>query len=266
MNLLNYRHPIRFYILSTLIPWFFWFFAAYLSHKSLETKTWEGVFGLLGLISPVLVAYFMMPSKEFFKRIFNFKGISFKYFIITCFLMLGSILSAQLISLLFGKSIQQFQLAEGTTFTYSLFPAWFLLFLAPLLEELAWHSYGTDCLRARFNLFTSSMIFAVIWFFWHFPLGFIKDYYHNNVAESGLLYSLNFLVSLFPFVLLMNWLYYKTDRNIGIAIIFHITAGVFNELFQTHPDSKVIQTVLLIILTTYLIVKDRDFFFDRKME
>ena len=95
------------------------------------------------------------------------------------------------------------------------------------------------------------------------PLSFIKDYYHSNVAETGLLYSLNFAFSLLPFVILMNWLYYKTNRNILVAVVFHITAGCFNELFCTHPDSKVIQTVLLSILSAVLVLKERRFFFQR---
>jgi membrane protease YdiL (CAAX protease family) len=83
-------------------------------------------------------------------------------------------------------------------------------------------------------------------------------------VESGHIYSVNFLVSLFPFVLIMNWLYYKTDRNILVAIIFHISAGYFNEIFATHPMSKVIQTVLLILLSIYLIINDKAFFFKNK--
>lgn len=75
--------------------------------------------------------------------------------------MLGSILLAQAISLLFGHSADQFSLAEGASFTEGIFPVWVMLFLAPLLEELAWHSYGTDCLRRRMNLLTSSLLFAV---------------------------------------------------------------------------------------------------------
>ena len=97
------------------------------------------------------------------------------------------------------------------------------------------------------------------------PLGFIKDYYHSNVAESGLLYSLNFIVSLIPFVIIMNWLYYKTNRSILVAIIFHITAGYFNEVFNTHPDSKVIQTVLLLIFTIVIVLRDRDFFLKKEI-
>ena len=59
----------------------------------------------------------------------------------------------------------------------------------------------------------------------------------------------------------MNWLYFKTGRNIIVAIVFHITAGFFNEVFLTHPMSKVIQTVLLLILSIVIVIKNRAFFF-----
>ena len=102
-------------------------------------------------------------------------------------------------------------------------------------------SYGTDSLRSRMNLFKTSMLFAAYWAVWHFHLAGIRGYYHANIAQEGWLYILNFIVSIFPFVILMNWLYYKTNRNILVTVIFHITAGYFNEIFSTHPNSKCIQ-------------------------
>jgi len=65
--------------------------------------------------------------------------------------------------------------------------------------------------------------------------------------------------------LIMNWLYYKTKRNILLPVIFHITAVYFNEIFATHPDSKIIQTLLLAILAGYLIIKDKKFFFSKDL-
>lgn len=269
MNIHRYRHPWIFYGLSTVIPWTLWFTAAYLSHRT-PVKPWHNVTGgiliILGLFSPAAIAFHMMRADPYLKddlfhRVFKVTSIGPLYLAVTLLLMPASILMAQAVSLLFGYSTSQFQLAQGTSFSYSLFPAWFMLILAPLVEELAWHSYGTDSLRSRFNLFTTSIIFGIFWALWHFPASFIKDYYHSNLNETGLLYSLNFYFSLIPFVLIMNWLYYKTNRNIMVAIVFHITAGVFNELFNTHPISKVIQTGLLILVTLYLLVKDRDFFF-----
>jgi membrane protease YdiL (CAAX protease family) len=161
----------------------------------------------------------------------------------------------------FGYSPDQFTITGSYTFTSGVFPVWFLLIMAPVIEELAWHSYGTDCLRARFSLFTTSIIFAFFWGIWHIPLGTINGYYQSQLAEAGWIHATNFLVSIFPFVIIMNWLYYKTNRNMLVPVVFHITAGYFNEIFATHPDSKVIQTGLLIIFAVVIMILEKDFFF-----
>ncbi|MEN1967200.1 CPBP family intramembrane glutamic endopeptidase [Lentibacillus sp. N15] len=265
----RYRHPILFYTLSLIIPWTLWFMAAYVSYLEPSNKLYmvtESLFGIIGLLSPMVIAFVLILSdpvlrKDLRKRFFGFSHIKPIYLLLTCFLMLTSILLAQTISLLFGYSTSQFSFSTHFSFTGGIFSAGFLLLIAPILEELAWHSYGTDCLRRRFRLFTLSMIFAVFWAFWHLPLSFIKDYYQNQVVESGVIYSINFIVSLIPFVILMNWLYFKTNRNILVPIIFHFTAGFFNEIFFTHPMSKVIQTILLLFLSLVIVYKERDLFF-----
>jgi membrane protease YdiL (CAAX protease family) len=177
-----------------------------------------------------------------------------------------SILMAQLVSLLFGYSMEQFQLADSFSFTSGIFPVWFMLIIAPLLEELAWHSYGTDSLRSRYSLFKTSMLFALFWGIWHLPLASINNYYHSNLVSDGWVYSLNFILSLFPFVLIMNWMYYKANRNIILPILFHISAGFFNEIFATHPMSKVIQTCLLMVFAFYIIINDKAFFFSKEIK
>ncbi len=267
----KYKSPFVFYFLSITIPWALWFLSAWFSHRTPFTPTFEWVTGICsfaGLLTPFILAlFFMIPvtelRKDFLGRFFNFNSIKREYILIACFLMLLSILAAQAISLFFGYSTNQFELRGTFTFTSALFPVWFLLIAAPMIEELAWHSYGTDSLISRFNLFNTSMIFAVYWAFWHVPLSFIKGYYHSNLIESGVLYSVNFVVSMIPFVIIMNWLYYKTNRNILLPVIFHITAGFFNEIFATHPMSKVIQTGLLLIVSVYLVIKDKEMFFKR---
>jgi len=271
MSIESYRRPYLFYGLSTAVPWAFWFTAAYLSHMTWPNPLQDvavSVLGIAGLLAPTVIAFWMiwpdpLLRADITRRLFSLKRVQPFYLFLAGFLMLASIVLAQAISLIFGYSTDQFALAGTSSFSAGIFPGWFLLLLAPLVEELAWHSYGTDCLRARMNLFSASLLFAVFWAFWHMPLSFIKDYYHSNVAESGLIYSLNFAFSLIPFVILMNWLYYKTGRNILVAIVFHITAGCFNEVFATHPDSKVIQTIILSLLSIYLLHRDREFFFQR---
>jgi membrane protease YdiL (CAAX protease family) len=270
----NYKKPGLFYLLSTILPWTFWFAAGYISHLTLNEERNMNIaimLALIGLVSPMIIAFWLLNRnsdlrKDFFSRFLNFKSIRPSYIFLTCFIMLASILAAMAISLMFGYSPKQFVITGHFTFTSGVLPVWFLLIIAPIFEELAWHSYGTDCLRNKFNLFYTSLIFGAYWAIWHIPLSTIKDYYQANLVESGWIYSLNFMVSIIPYVLIMNWLYYKTNRNIFLPIVFHITAVFFNEIFATHPDSKIIQTILLLILALYLIFKEKKFFFSKDFE
>lgn len=269
----KYNRPIFFFGLSLLIPWVLWFTVAYISHlpeQSSSLTIIQALLAILGLLAPTFVAaYLFLSDKELFndlkKRFISQKGFNPIYTFLAFTLIFISIVIAQLISLLFGHSIDQFYISGSPSFTSSLLSPWFILLFAPAVEELAWHSYGTDALRQRFNLFTTSIIFALYWAFWHLPLSFIDGYYHSNVVEEGLLYSLNYVFSLFVLIILMNWLYYKTNRNIFITIVFHCSANVSNEIFATHPDSKVIQTVLLLIFTIVVLIKEKEMFFRKEL-
>ncbi len=266
----GYKHTYLFYFLASIIPWSFWGLAATISHSTdyLYPAELSSLLAFAGLLAPALIAFVLIyRSKQLMsdmlQRMINLRSGKPVYWVLTLFLMPTSILLAQAISLLFDYPVSQFAISENYSFTSGVFPVWFLLIAAPVIEELAWHSYGTDCLCNRFSLMKASLLFAFFWGLWHIPLSFIDDYYHSNLVETGWIHGVNFLVSLFPFVIIMNWLYCKTGRSILSAVIFHVTAGYFNEIFATHPDSKVIQTGLLVMLATFIALKERQLFFER---
>lgn len=264
----DYRHASLFYFLATVIPWSFWMLAAAVSHSTDHPypKELASLFSFAGLLSPVLVAFFLVCRNrrlmnDILGRLVSLRSGKWIYWALTLLLMPASILLAQLLSLLLGYPVSQFAFSESYSFTSGLFPVWFLLLAAPVIEELAWHSYGTDCLCNRYSLFKASMLFALFWGIWHIPLSFINDYYHSNLVDIGWHHGVNFLLSLFPFVILMNWLYFKTGRSILSAIVFHLTAGYFNEIFATHPDSKIIQTALLTVVAILVLFREKQLFF-----
>ncbi len=266
----GYKHTYLFYFLATIIPWSFWGLAAYISRSSEYKYPGElaSLLAFTGLLAPTLIAFVLIYRNKLLmndtlQRMINLRSGKPVYWALALFLMPASILLAQLISLLFGYPASQFGFSENYSFSSGVFPVWFLLIAAPIIEELAWHSYGTDCLCNRFNLMKASLLFGFFWGIWHIPLSFINDYYHSNLVHDGWIHGVNFLLSLFPFVIIMNWLYFKTGRSILSAIIFHVTAGYFNEIFATHPDSKVIQTGLLIIVATFIVLKEKQLFFSR---
>jgi membrane protease YdiL (CAAX protease family) len=264
-----YRHVGIFYLGATVIPWALWLLAGWNSHRP-PAQAWApwilGVLGMAGLAAPMVLASVLIgrdPAlrRDVWGRLFRWPQGSGKYVVLAFVLMPLSILLAQALSLMMGHSAMQFRFADHPSFSAGILPAWVILLLAPILEELAWHSYGTDALLRRWPVFTASMVFAVYWVVWHIPLASIKGCYQSNVMLSGWIYSLNFALSLFPFVLLMNWLYLRSGRNVFVAAVFHTTAVVFNEIFQTHPDSKVIQTGLLTLLTCVVLWRERTLFF-----
>ncbi|QIM62381.1 CAAX protease [Pasteurellaceae bacterium Orientalotternb1] len=263
----HYR-PLFFFSFSLLVPWALWFAAAYLSHRS-DAQHYQQLqlgLSLLGLISPALLAGYLLlqnPSlnRKLFSRLFSFRTIPTRYFIMAILLLPASLILAQLLSLLLGYSTEQFVISGSPSFTSVLLSPWIMLISAAVVEELAWHSYGTDALLSRFSLFTTSIIFTLYWAIWHLPLAFIKGYYHSELVQQGAVYIINFVLSMVVFILLMNWLYMKCGRSILIAMLFHLSANLGNEIFATHPDSKIIQTLLLVILTTWVVCKERFLFF-----
>src|SRR5699024_2561341 len=104
----KYNRPILFYALSIIIPWALWFVTAYVSHLEPTTfyRITRDVLGIAGLISPMIVAFaLMIPDKDLRRdlkmKLFHFRNTKTIYLILTCTLMLASILAAQAVSLLF---------------------------------------------------------------------------------------------------------------------------------------------------------------------
>ncbi len=267
----RYDRPVAFYSLAGLVTWLCWVAAGWLSHRTGQGDAvrWATVvLGLAGLAAPVGVAAWLMRGRpqlwaDVRSRLLWRRGTSARHLALSVLLLPASLMAAQAISLPFGGSADQFQLRDHWSFSSGLLPVWVILGLAPVIEELAWHSYGTDTLITRMRLLTASLVFTVFWTVWHVPLALVKGYYQAQLVEQGWLDALNFPLSMIAFVLLMNWLYYRTGRCIMVAILFHLSANYVNEIFRTEPDTKVIQTALLLVVAAVVVYRERGLFFAR---
>lgn len=262
----RYDRPWLFYGLATAIPWVLWFIAGALSHRDDPPTSVIAVLGLAGLLAPSAVAWSLIRRdpvivRDTWHRLTNWREVRPPFLVLAVLLMPGALLVATALSIPLGYSPEQFLWRGGISFSAGLLPAWLTLTLAPVVEELAWHGYGTDALASRWTVWRTSIVFAVIWALWHVPLGTIKGYYQAEVVETGALTTINFLVSVFPFVILMNWIYYRSGRNIPVTILFHLVANVGNEILLTHPDTKAIQTLLLVALSVVVVWRERALFF-----
>ncbi len=261
--------PVQFFLITFLITWITWFTAAYFSYQ----KGMEGVqllFMVPGLFAPFIAVLIMISgvqNKELRKNFWDklsLKKIKLSYLPAILLIMPFALSLATALSLLFGQSANQFLLSsEFKIMDGSVFLSVLIMFLAPTLEELGWRGYGVDSLRSKFNLFKTTMLFAVIWALWHLPLFFINGYYQHELWDTSVVYVINFFVSILPATVLMNWMYYKNNRSITAAILFHFMLNLFSVLFQTEQFTKCIITIVLIIISIVIIVMDKELFFDK---
>ncbi|MCL2180717.1 MAG: CPBP family intramembrane metalloprotease, partial [Treponema sp.] len=216
MNLDKYRRPFVFFGFAIGVPWVVWSITGVISHSGLwENYNWVifgSILAFLGLLAPTVTAFVLiLPDKEMRDELksatFSFKGVHWIWFAYTLLFPFAVILLAQAISLLFGHSAAQFKVVEQFSFSAGIFPVWVLFIIVPVIEEFGWRTYGTHCIRRKYNLFVTSIIFGVLWAIWHMPLSFINGYYHSNLVETGAIYSLNYSVSLIPYLIIDGWVY-----------------------------------------------------------
>jgi uncharacterized protein len=267
MEIRPFSKTTRFFLITFLITWISWFIAAWFSYRP-GMQGLQLLFMVPGLLAPFIAVGVMISGsknkalrKDFLDRL-NLKKIKPHYLPAILLIMPFALFLATALSLLFGHSANQFTLSsEFKIMDGQVLLSIIILFLAPTFEELGWRGYGVDSIRNHFNLFKTTLIFALIWALWHLPLFFIRGYYQNELWNTSIVYVINFFVSVLPATILMNWLYYKNDRSIPAAILSHFILNLFSVLFQTEQFTKCIITIILLVISMVIILRDKAFFF-----
>jgi membrane protease YdiL (CAAX protease family) len=224
---------------------------------------YSNLFALVGLFGPFTAALIMTQrshnaalKKDYKDRLLNLRRIRPEYLPAIFLLMPFALLLSTWLSLFFGRPASQFNFSGGLA---TMLP---IILVAPPFEELGWRGYGMDSLRSKYNLLKATLIFAIVWAIWHVPLFFANHSYQHGLWTTNVVYVINFFVSVFPAAVLTNWLYYKNDRSIVVAILFHMMLDLTSEAFQTEQLTKCVVTVVLLAISAIVIVTNRQFFLD----
>lgn len=258
--------PFRFYFIVFSMTWFFWLLAIIFYNSSLLF-----LFMFLGLIMPAIIALvtiFTSNNKnlknDFKQKIFNFYKIKpFYIFLAILFFALIVLLSIGC-SVLFGGSPNQFSFTSDFSFSIAGSSALLTILLASFIEELGWRGYGEDAIGSYFNWFKESILFGCIWSCWHLPLFFIPGSYQFCLREMGLIYVFNFMISVVPLNFLQTWVYVKNDRSMLATIIFHLFVNIMQEKIAMTPETKCIETFFVILMATFVVLMNKDMFFETK--
>jgi hypothetical protein len=258
--------PALFFLLAFLVTWTAWFTTAYLSYRE-GMQGFQDLFMLIGLCGPVIATLLMFhrsksPAlwRDYYDRIVNFRRIRPVFVPVMLFLFPAVVVLSILLSFPFGHSADQLALSLQFGFSAGFMPVLLILFLAPALEELGWRGYGMDSLLSRFNLFTATLWFALLWALWHLPLFFINHYYHNQLLSNGL-YFANFWASVVAMAFIINWLYQRNNRSVIACFLFHLSADLSMAIIPADQFTKCIVTVVLFGIAAAIVVADRKIFF-----
>lgn len=264
----NYRYdPKAYFIRTFILTYILWLLGAYVSHQDDKSGLYL-LFMLLGLMTPFLISVVMIMKsknpaikKDFFNRLINPRLIQMKMLPVFLLIMPLSVLVSILLSLPFGGSISQFHFAQGFSFSTGIVPVLLLLILAASFEELGWRGYAFDSLQSRYNLFTASIIFSILWSFWHFPLIFVKNSYQYEIFQESIWFGMNFFVSIIPLGIIISWMCIKNRKSVMAAILFHFIVNISQEILAISQTTKCIETLVLTVVAAVIVVVDRKLFF-----
>ena len=261
-----YRYrPVLFFTLTYLFTWIFWIPAAFAPEDT------GAVLMLAGLIAPAVVStmFVMLSKSDALKKDLKVKLVGFwKVKWSNVFLAVGVfaliVAGSILLSLAFGQKIDQFRFTEDFSFTgVGIGSALFTILFASIIEEVGWKGYCEDSIGNYMNWFNESLIFGAIWSFWHFPLLFIQGTYQAGLMVNPL-YVVNFFVSGIPLGYIITWVYLASDRSILACMIFHLFVNFLQEKIAMTPETKCVETLVVIAATAVIVMKNKDMFFETR--
>jgi len=246
----NYEYkPVLFFLMAYVVTWIPWSLAMYAgSQPGLEAYAF--LFNLIGLLGPLAVALILILTSGSKAR--RIRPI----YAIVAIAMPPAVMCLSIwLSVWFGQSADQFRLSGGANLLAMIILA---MVLAPLFEEMGWHGYGVDSLRAKTGMMKATLLFGALWSTWHAPLVLISGTYQNELARMGnKVFLANFFVSIIPAAIIANWFYYKNSRSIAAAILVHSMLNAPSVLLYAGQIAKCIATLLYAGIAAGLIVGDR---------
>jgi membrane protease YdiL (CAAX protease family) len=259
----QYR-PALFFLLAYALTWTLWFVGIYVGSRP-GLEAYGSVFSLVGLLGPIGTALHLVFTSgsealksDFKDRLFNLRRIRPIFVLAAIAMPFAVILLSILLSVAFGQPTDQFKLSGGGNLLAMIILA---MVLAPIMEEVGWHGYGVDSLRAKTGMLQATLLFGVLWSVWHAPLFLIGGTYQNTLAGmDNPVFVANFFVSVIPAAIIANWFYYRNSRSIALAVFLHAMLNAASVLLNAGQIAKCIATLLYAAIAATLMVADRALF------
>ena len=225
----------------------------------------------VGLLAPAVVStlFVLLSNSDALKRdlknkLVGFYKVKWGNVFLAVAVFAAIVACSILLSTLFGQSLDQFAFTEDFSFTgVGVGSALLTILLASIIEEVGWKGYCEDSIGNYMNWFWESMIFGALWSLWHLPLIFIKGTYQAGLMVNPL-YVVNFFVSGIPLGYIITWVYLASDRSILACMVFHLFVNFMQEKIAMTPETKCVETLVVIAATAIIVLTKKDMFFETR--
>lgn len=260
----EYRYrPVLFFICAYFFTWVFWIPAIFV-----KGDAGAGLM-LVGLFAPAIVStVFILASgsdelkRDLKDKVFGFYKVKWINVFWAVIVFAIIVVCSIFLSLLFGQSLSQFSFTEDFSFTgVGIGTAFITITVASIIEEVGWKGYCEDSIGQYMNWFWESLIFGVLWSLWHLPLIFIEGTYQAGLMVNPF-YVVNFFVSGIPLGYIITWVYLVSDRSILACMIFHLFVNFMQEKIAMTPETKCVETIVVVIATVIIVLCKKEMFFE----
>lgn len=217
----KWARPWVYFVFTYAWTWMF-FGIAYALDLSAESGSALGVvLIILALSGPAVMGigfvYLALNKKgqrDYWRRIFGFRGITLKWCLAILLIIPGISIVADMLSGYWGTYSFAHKL-PSLSLTLLSIP------LVPLLEELGWRGYVQDRLQERYSALVSCLIIGALWGPWHLPVFFLPGSIFGLMPFASLMFWL-YMFHEVVISVLFGWIYNNTQRSTLSAVLLHI--------------------------------------------
>lgn len=217
----KFANPWLYFLVTYAWTWLFFGISYSLGLSGDKGGILGAVLVFLALGGPTITAIIFVNfalnkngQKDYWKRVIDYKRISFKWSLIT-FLLVPAV------SILAAFLSGYWHVYSFANKLPSLLLGILVIPLVPLIEELGWRGYVLDRLQEKHSALTSSLILGTLWGFWHLPAFLLPGGALSIIPLVSFAFCL-YLINLIALSICFTWIYNNTNRSTLLAILFHI--------------------------------------------
>jgi uncharacterized protein len=253
----------KYFLLTFLLSWACFISAVILSHKIPGSLIPQLILGLLGTVTPSLVALRLTAQEEIPGQVQNLLtrvlkwNVNIKWYLFAAsFILVVKICVAFLYKIITGTWPHFGEEAWYVMLTALLFSTWI-----QAGEEIGWRGFALPRMSVKIGLPKATLLLGVIWAFWHLPLFFLKG--ATTYGQSFPLY----FIQVTMLSVAVGWLYWRTKGSLLLTMLMHAAVNNTKDIVPsavpnaTNPfalsDSLVawLTVLLLVIFAAYCLLQ-----------